>query len=251
MADNRLFVDIDPALLDEAKKTVVIVHRDGENDITLTEENLPAKVDLQNPYKFDLTHFLPNLVPLTLDRFFEYARQVINDAASRAEQPTVSLVEEYPPLDMAKLGNEVITFRVLSREPANMSADGLSRPQRRYRRAYAARDADVGDNIIEIFSRPLDHEIEFTIWATENKIANKRAIWLENLFVAHAWAFRSQGADRFHFIKRLSDGYITTGNQRLFYRPLRFFLRFSEFMAVANYDIKNITVDVRLTSQEI
>lgn len=251
MADNRLYVDIDPTLLDEAKKTIVVVHRDGEDDVTLTEENIPSKVGLNNPYKFDLTHFLPNLVPLTLDRFFEYAKQVIDDAAERVDQPSVTLVEEYPPRDMAMMGKEIITYKVISREPANMSSDGLSRPQRRYRRAYSARDANTGDNIIEIFSRPLDHEIEFTIWATDNKLANKRAIWLENLFVTHAWVFRSQGADRFYFSRRLSDGYITTGNQRLFYRPLRFSLRFCEFMAVVNSDIKNITIDIRLTSQEI
>ena len=250
MAESRLFVEIDPTLLAEAKKTITVVLSDGENEISQSEANLPPTVDYTNPYKFDLSHFLPNIRPLTLERFFEYAKQVIEDAAERAGQPVVVLVEEYPPIDMAKLGKTVVTFRVISREPARMSPDAMSRPQRRFRKAYTTRDKDVGDNVIEVYSRPLDHEIEFTVWATDNKLANKKVVWIENLFVISAWALRSQGADRFFFLKRLSDGYITTGNQRLFYRPLRFFLRFSEFMAVANFGIKNIELDLRLTSQE-
>lgn len=248
MADTKLYVQLSPELLEEAKKTVIISFNDGENEITLTEENLESLLEKDNPYSLDLSHFIPNLVPINLERFFEYLKQLLENTTDSAEQPRVVLVEEYPPLDMAKLGNEVITFKIISREPASLSADGMSRPQRSFRRKYSTQHAETGDNIIEVLSRPLDHEIELTVWATDNKLANKRVIWLENLLVSSAWVFRSQGADRFYFKKRLSDGYTTTGNQRLFYRPLRFFLRFSEFMAVANFGIKNINLEVRLSS---
>lgn len=249
MTTSKLFVELNESLKEEANKTVDVVFTDGENEIALNEANLPPEVDYKNPYAFDLARFIPNTKLFTLDRFFELAKNLIDDASARSGQPTVPLVEEYPPLDMARLGEEVITYRVISRQPANLSADAEKRPQRSFRTSYTTKDPQVGDNIIEVMNRPLDHEIEFNCWALSNKLANKRAIWLENLFISHAWVFRSQGADRFYFQKRLSDGYMTSGQQRLLYRPLRFFLRFNEFLSKANYEIKNIELNLKLSTE--
>lgn len=247
MAETRQFVKINSDLLESSKESFQIIFDDGENEIALSEANLPPETDYRNPYDFDLTRFLPNTEIFDLDRFFELARLLINDALTRSGQPAVALVEEYPPLDWAAIGTEVISYRIISREPASMSADGNSRQQRTNRISYNMKDTSVGDNIIEVSSRPLDHEIEFICWAKSNKLANKRAMWLEKLFVNHAWVFRSQGADRFYFKKRLSDGYLTTGNQRILYRPLRFFLRYNEFITKANYEIKDMKINLKLT----
>ena len=248
-ADTKQFVQIDTVLLQEAKETIKFVFMDGENEIAFNASNLPPEVDYKNPYNFDLTHFIPDLEVLTLDRFFELAKRLIEDACTRSGQPLVALVEEYPPIDMAKMGNEVVTYKVISREPANMSADGNSRPVRTFRHEYSGKDKNVGDGIIEVLARPLDHEIEFTCWALSNKLANKRAVWLENLFIVHSWVFTSNGAERFHFIRRLADGYLTTGQQRLLYSPLRFFLRFNDFISISHYEIKNIEVNLKLTTE--
>jgi hypothetical protein len=246
--DSKLFVTPNSDLLREAQETIIFSFEDGNGEIALTEANLPPTVDFKNPYTFDLTQFIPNQNPMTLDRFFLLAKNLIDDASSRSGKPTVSITEEYPPEDMAKFGNEVISYRVISREPANMSTDGERRPHRRFRPSYTVKDPDVGDNIIQVHTRPLDHDIEFTCWATSNKLANKRVLWLENLFVAHTWAFKIQGADRFIFERRLSDGYMTVNNQRLIYRPLRFKLRFNEFQTVASYELKNVLLAISQVS---
>lgn len=241
---SRLYTTANSALLEEAAQFFTVTMEDGR--IAQAELNLPPEVDYKNPYRFDLSQFIPNLQCLTLDRFFDLSQRLVTDACERSGQPLVPLSEEYPPDDFASFGDELITYQIISREPANMSADGTSRPQRGHRQSYSARDPRVGDNIIEVHERPLDHEIEFTCWAKSNKLANYRAVWLENLFTAHKWVFTSNGASRFHFIRRLSDGYQTSGSQRLFSRPLRFFLRFSEFLSKANYEIKNVEVVMQL-----
>lgn len=247
--DNKNFVNIDTDLLNESKKNVNLVFLDGEQEIAINESNLPSNVDFKNPYNFDLYGFIPNQKVLTLDRFFDLAQKLITNACERSGQTVVEIVEEYPPIDLAKFNNEVITFKVISREPSLMNHDASARPIRTFKHNYFTKDKEVGDNIIEVLRRPLDHEIEFTCWALSNKIANKRAIWLENLFVAHSWVFTSNGAERFFFKKRLSDGYLTSGQQRLLYRPLRFFLRFNDFISKSHHEIKNIEVNVKLTTE--
>ena len=241
-------VEINPALLEEAKETfkLSIVDTDGQlKDVEV------SKLLVTNDYKLDLSHFLPQTQQFNLDRFFSLTQQIIDDASKREGKPSVQLVEEYPPIDMAKLGSEVITFRILSRQPANMNPEGTGRPQRTFRSSYTSKDKNYGDNIIEFLNRPLDHEIEFTVWALTNKLANKRVLWLEDLLIRSTWVYRSQGADRFYYIRRLADGYLTSGNQRLLYRPLRFSLRFNEFLIKSHYEIKNVELELGITTQII
>lgn len=239
-------LSIDTSLLTEAQEAVPVTFLDGDGQ--LTNFSIPTVV-YNNPYAFDISSFIPQTQVFNLDRFFSLSKQIFDDFATRTKVPVVPLVEEYPPLDMASIGQELVTFRLISRQPANLSTDARSRPQRSFKNSYSYKDKNYGDNVIEVMNRPLDHEIEFTVWATSNKLANKRVIWLENLLLTQTWVYKSQGADRFHFIKRLQDGYLTTGQQRIFYRPLRFFLRFNEFLIKANYQIKNMELELGLTTE--
>lgn len=239
-------LNIDTALITEAEEMVTVTLLDGDGQ--LRNLSVPAAV-YENPYAFDISSFIPQTQVFNLDRFFSLSKSIFDDFAERTKTPRVTLVEEYPPLDMASMGQELISFRLISRQPANLSTDAQSRPQRAFKSYYNYKDPNYGDNVIEVMNRPIDHEIEFTVWATNNKLANKRAIWLENLLITQSWVYRSQGADRFYFTKRLQDGYLTTGQQRIFYRPLRFFLRFNEFLIKANYQIKNMEIELGLTTE--
>jgi len=240
---SNLFVDINTELIEAAEKDVTFLIEDGDGQLRSFNVNVPPK--FENPYRIDLNQFIPQTKVFNLDRFFELALQLINKESNNS----VSFVEEYPPQDMESLGKEVITFRLIKREPAAMSADATTRKQKGFRNYYDTKESNYGDNVIQIYNRPLDHEIEFSIWAVSNKLANKRAIWLEDLFVKHKWVFTSEGADRFFFERRLQDGYLLVGKQKLFYRPLRFSLRFNDFMIRANYEIKDIEIALNLKSE--
>ena len=102
------------------------------------------------------------------------------------------------------------------------------------------------NKIITVESRPVDHVIEFNCWATSNKIANKRAIWLEKLFINSAFVFELKGAERFFWKERLSDNYMSINGQRVFSRPIRFFLRFREFDAKAYSIIRQVLIDLKI-----
>jgi len=203
---------------------------------------------INNPYNVNIDSvFLPNTKPMDLDIFFTVSKMLIEDAQLREginEDSFIKLVEEYPPEDINKYGNEVITWKVVERKPGMMNTKGTGRPHRKATYSHQEHRPDLPNKIITVESRPVDHVIEFNCWAVNNKLANKRAIWLEKLFVNSAFAFEVKGAERFYFKERLSDNYLTTNGQRIFSRPLRFFLRFREFDAKADTMIRNILVDI-------
>lgn len=221
----------------------------GEGSVVSTVD-APEKFIIDNPYNVNIDSvFLPNTEPLTLDIFFKVAKDLIKDCQERegvTEEHLISLVEEYPPEDMSSYGNEVITFRVIERKPGMMNSKGTGRPHRKATYSHQEIRPDLANKIITVESRPVDHVIEFNCWATSNKLANRRAIWLEKLFINSAFAFEVKGAERFFWKERLSDNYLTVNGQRIFSRPIRFFLRFREFDAKAYSIIRQILIDLNI-----
>ncbi len=203
-----------------------------------------------NPYNINIDSvFLPNTEPLTLDSFFNIAQKLILDAQERegtVKESLVGLVEEYPPESMSEYGNEIITFRLIERKPGLMNSKGTGRPQRKSTFSHEEKRPELANKVITVESRPLDHVIEFNCWGLSNKIANKRVMWLEKLFVNSGFVFEIKGAERFYFKERLADNYMTVNGQRIFSRPLRFFLRFREFDAKAVTIIKQILIDAQI-----
>lgn len=210
----------------------------------------PKDFVIKNPYNVNLNAlFLPNETPMNLDSFFDISSKIIKDAQERESVNTVvQLVEEYPPENMSQYGDEVITFKLIERKPGMMNAKGTSRPHRKATYSYEYHSPNNPNKVITIESRPVDHVVEFNCWGVSNKLVNKRAIWLEKLFVNSAFVFETSGAERFFWKERLSDSYMTVGNQRLFSRPIRFFLRFREFDAKSNSMIRKILIDVGILS---
>lgn len=231
--------------MSNASQGITVKVLDNEGNLT----NLVKAPDLiiDNPYNVNIDSvFLPNTEPLTLDSFFSIAKKLMLDAQQREginEDSIVGLTEEYPPESLSSFGNEIVTFRVIERKPGMMNKKGTGRPQRKSTHAYDEADPSMPNKVVTVESRPLDHVIEFNCWGLSNKLVNKRALWLEKLFINSAFAFEIKGAERFYFKERLADNYITVNGQRIFSRPLRFFLRFREFDAKAVSIIKQIMID--------
>ncbi len=226
---------------------------DGAGQIS-SEIVAPQNFIINNPYNINLDRvFLKNAEPLTLDIFFNIAQKLIEDAQEREgvnKESIVRLVEEYPPENMDTYGNEVITFKVVERKPGMMNTKGTGRPHRKATYSHQEIRPEMPNKIITVESRPVDHVIEFNCWATSNKIVNKRAIWLEKLFINSAFAFELKGAERFFWKERLSDNYMNINGQRIFSRPIRFFLRFREFDAKAYSIIRKILIDLNILSPQ-
>lgn len=210
---------------------------------------LETKVKINNPYFFKFEDFLPNTKPLTLNEFFSTAANLIEDAQKRSgilENKIVKLVEEYPPETMDTYGDEVITFKVASRKPGMMNSNATARPVRKATYSHEAQVTDQPNKVLIVESRPVDHIIEFTCWSKTNKLANDRAVWLEKLLINNAFVFEIKGAERFLWEGRHADTYMTIGGQRVFYRPIQFFLRFREFDIKAESILRELLIDLSI-----
>jgi hypothetical protein len=206
-----------------------------------------VQTQINNIYNLDTSAFLPNEDPMSLDKFITLTSNIIasaQDAESVEKENLIVLTEEYPPDEFHNIGNgnEVIAYKLIKREPANMNRKASGRPQRTFSHSYDLLNPNYPNKTIVVESRPVDHIIELACWAKSNKIANKRAIWLEKLLINNSWQYQTNGIERFHWEGRGTDTYTTTGEQRLFYRPLRFFVRFREFEAKLNSVIQNIEI---------
>jgi len=217
-----------------------------------TEMLAPQEFVINNPYNINLDRvFMANTAPLTLDVFFDVAQKLITNSQEKEgvkAKRLVKLVEEYPPETMDEYGEEVITFKVVERKPGLMNKKGTDRPHRKATYSHQEIRPDMPNKIITVESRPVDHVIEFNCWATSNKTANRRAIWLEKLFINSAFVFELKGAERFFWKERLSDNYMSINGQRVFSRPIRFFLRFREFDAKAYSIIRQALIDLKILS---
>lgn len=235
-----------PEELLEEENTFRIVVLDNDR----IKYDAEAVVDMTNPFEFDPTRFNPNISQFKLEDFFDVSSKLIENAQTRqgiVSSKHVQVTEEYPPETFEHFGDEVICYRVLSRKPANMNAKATDRPQRKSTYAYDVVKAEYPNKVLVIESRPIDHLIEFSCWAKSNKLANKRVLWLEKLFINYgSWVFAVKGAERFYWKDRGPDTYTTTGGQRMFYRPLNFFVRLREFEVKAHSQIKQIEVETSL-----
>lgn len=246
---SQLFEQVSQEILKEENLfTVAIVDSNGD----LAEHLEQVKID--NPFSFDTSTLSPNSVPFDLPRFIEISNDVLVDAQTREGIQSdyfVYMTAEFPDKDFSRiagLSNEVITWKVIRREPAKMSAKGDSRPQRKARFTQDLRLSNQPNKVIIVETRPIDHIIEFSCWSTSAQQANDRALWLERLFVTHSWAFEIQGADRFYWKERGIDTYATVGNIKLYQRPVRFHVRTLEHQISAAPMIQHMTFNIQ-TSQ--
>lgn len=219
-------------------------------DQTGTSYNYEESVKLANPWALDLTKFVPNDRATDLIRFFEIANDVIIDAQDREgieSTQRVKLVEDFNVDEFQEHGDEVITWKVVSRKPANMDSKATGRPQRRPLFSYDLRFREHPNKVIIVQSRPIDHIIEFNVWSKVASKANRRALWLERLFIGHSWAFVSKGVEKFYWTDRGADSLFAPSGQRLYSRPLRFFVRLREFHSIAYPSIQNFEIEVNIS----
>lgn len=239
---NNITETIDPELLDNNSSISVEILDQSEGT------RLETSIQLKNPFDFDPTRFAPNDKTPTLDRFLDLTTQIISDAQKEIiAEKRVIMTDEYPAERFDRFGDEVISYRIISRKPANLSSDGKSRPQKGFGFAYHLRSPLYPDKVIIIDSRPIDHVVEFSCWSKRARLANQRALWLERLLINQIWAYQAQGFDRFIWEERLADTYYNVGGQTLYQRPLRFFVRLSEFRAKAETQISHMSLQIQPT----
>lgn len=217
---------------------------DGTTGQGLTGE---ISVKMDNPYRIDLSPFIPQTECYSLEDFCDTLQEVLADIQNRqgiVPEQHLQVMQEYPYEPLPFQGDSVITFKVLSREPAKMDAKGTGRPQRGWGASYQMTTADDPNKVILIESRPIEHMIELSVWSKTATIANDKALWLERNLIRESWAFKIKGISRFVWMGRGMDTVWTPGT-RLHQRPLKFKVVLHELMPRAHNQIKDIVFTVR------
>ena len=236
MSENSIMVEeIKPEFL--ADDTFKVIWLDGNTSRLAEEIHIP--LNIKSKFDLDLTQFIPN-APLQIDQLPELISNLLTNTQDREGIPAdrrVELVKHSHPDLFTEIGSEAITYRILSRKPSNMSTDGKSRPNRLPSYSYEYINSLEPNKVLYIESRPLDHVLEISAWAKSSTLADKRALWLERLLIAHRWIFTSKGVKPFFFEGRGADT-MWNPNARLHQVPMRFFARIQEFNILALPTIK-------------
>jgi len=181
----------------------------------------------------------------TQENFFVLLERVMNAQQKLegvAETDYLSLTDQNPLERADTFGNEVVSYKLISRTPANMSEDGKNRQQLGFNLSYSLRSAKYPDKVLHVERRPVDCIIELSCWSPKARIANSRVLWLERILVNNTWIFISHGYERFYWKERCIDTYYNVGGQPLHQRPLRFFVRMNEFRTKGATAISNINL---------
>lgn len=244
MSEVSILSESIPANLVEETQQWTVFYSDGATVTKQQTVHLPKSV--KSPYDLDLSQFLSNQT-VDLPGFVDLVKQLIADDQARKEilpKERVLLIEEYQPDKFEELGDEVITYKLIKRMPANMSRDGKSRPNRTFSHAYDYVNPHEPNHVLSIEARPIDHVIEFAAWAKTAQLANARALWLERLLVSNRWLFTSRGVNPFNWKERGTDTLWTPSGTRLHQRPMQFTARLREYIILAYPTIREFELDI-------
>lgn len=217
---------------------------------SLTGTELSSSVlNVEDPYHVDLSQLRPSHFA-SLDQVYVLLADIIKYKQSLegvTNDNVVSLSEEWNPEDLYNYpAGEVITIRLISREPARMSADGKSRPN--FSRNFESKFKSplAPNKVITVESVPKDHIIELSCWATTAKLANQRALWLENTLLEQEYQLALKGIQNWRYDQRLTDMVVKQSEMRIHQRPIRYFFRLYEPIVYADPQISNIQFRVTL-----
>lgn len=242
MSETSLLTEKISAVLSEENQLFDVVIIDGVSDqVAYQDEQV-----LANPFAFDYSRLVPN--SMDYPRFLAVAQELVMDCQTRegvVDAQQVQIVSDFPNEEFDRFGTEVITYKLVSRHPARMNRQATSRIQRASSFSHSLRLPENPNKVVVVEKRPIDQVVEFACWSKNADMADRRALWLERLFVNHAWVFKVQGADRFYWNERMIDTYMTTGGGiKLYQRSLRFFVRLYEFRVTADPIIQRISFEV-------
>lgn len=184
-----------------------------------------------------------------LPKFYEMLRQAVaSQQAKEGDARKLTLTEEYPPISFE---GETITIALRRREPATFSQDQpFSSGKRNYKPIFreAFPDPKEPGYLVLVFGVLFDNLVELTCWALNNKEANARAMWLEELMLSYTWFFRYGGINQLLYYGRDRDETIERENQQLYGRPLLYYLRTEKLYTVREKTIDDLLISLRMAT---
>jgi hypothetical protein len=236
MSNDAIISDRDPIPLER-------VTLDFEDGLGASDKR-SLSIELSDNFELDLSSLAPNA--MLIEHFVSTIKDILDkaqEAKGVEDSKRIILVDDY---SGDRLGNllrnrkAVITYRVMSRKPANMSADDRKFKSRLHRPQRVYQDPSKFDRAIEVKVRYIMHNIELAVWSPNATAANQVALWLERTLVMETWRVKRQGAVSFEWTGRGMDTATSVAGQKLETRPLNFHVKLAELITSSHPKIRSI-----------
>jgi hypothetical protein len=146
---------------------------------------------------------------------------------------------------------ETVTIRLEKREPGMYAqgspfSAGIKQLRPLLREEFA--DADNPGYRRAVLGQWYDNVICLTPWARTNKAASERALWIETVMEDYAWYFGYMGVSRPPLYQgRQSEITQNVDGQRIYGRPINYFVRTEKIRSVSQKEIEQIVVRMALS----
>ena len=221
-----------------------LIERWYSSDTLPPNQFVPKSVDGRRSDYFD--RLLSGEEAKNLNEFYVLVNEAINDRLDRENVPQderLIFTEAWPP-DAIK--TETITYRLLERSPGTVSQGKLMNKEKQNWKPMLRQvlhDPDHPNKKLYIYGQWLDNMIELCCWARTSKVANARALWLEDLMEEYSWFFSYKGVSSVRFEGRGADSYQNINDNALHCRPLRYFVRTDRITKLSEFVINKILVN--------
>ncbi len=144
---------------------------------------------------------------------------------------------------------ETISINIESRQPGGFGGGAPLQAQIKNQRPILREeeeDPDAPGYKRAILGYFHDNILRLTCWALTNKAANARMLWLEEVMEEYLWYFRISGTNRFLYLRHGPQLVKTVSNNRMYGRPIDYFVRTETLRAVSEKELETIYVNLAL-----
>jgi hypothetical protein len=186
---------------------------------------------------------------VSIESFFGLVQKVVEreQGDEGAEKPII-FGEDYSDIE-DNLSGETITHSIEERRPGifkqvNVDQIFSNRQIRQRHKVFRESRPDpdhVGGKLF-IYGQWYDNLVEFKIWAKTSKVANLRALWLEDTLEKWEWFLQAEGVSKMLYMGRLADQVQQKGNKKIACRTLQYYVRTERLTIIREQVLRNLVV---------
>lgn len=126
-----------------------------------------------------------------------------------------------------------ITFKVISRKPT-LEYKPIAREE------IVECDEHNEQRLGTVFGQKFDCIIQFNVFASENRVANKVMETFEELIISYAGYFKEQGVRDLYFKEQITDTDYNNFRETLSVRNIRYYVQIEKLMVIFNRRISDV-----------
>lgn len=128
-----------------------------------------------------------------------------------------------------------ITFKVISRKPT-LEYKPIAREE------IVECDEHNEQRFGTVFGQKFDCIIQFNVFASENRVANKVMETFEELIISYAGYFKEQGVRDLYFKEQITDTDYNNFRETLSVRNIRYYVQIEKLMVIFNRRISDVEI---------